>query len=457
MYGEYLNVVQVNYRYYVFYVFKLLDIYQYCGYTFVCIIIEHVAMDCENIKFVTQNSSFTWNFDDDGFLRCKTTVLKSTVLDYSPDQIGADGIPDELKDRKTISLFVPKEELGNEESLESLEGKPVSIDHIWQAQGKVDSVGNISGKPFFDLETGLLFSDILVTDPDAIERITSSNLHTKLVEQSAGYRNTIEWTPGVTEDGKVYDGIQRNIRYNHIALLPQGKGRAGGDVRILNKDEGASSVTEFTNVCISNSDKVVRVLNEDVEKLRNAMEEKDKSAEGASANQEDLEKQLQEIERLNNQISEDGKARDELVGQVSTLTERIEALTNPETVKNSLNSALAEQESASKIINAFASKLDEKQKSKITSNLKSLHGSELHAAVVNEVRSLNKKDGLTEEEKENSDKLKGMFIALNDTASMVAKNVVSGTEVVKSLNKAEESKYSTVSGRIAAKYESYQK
>src|SRR5690606_25499162 len=58
-----------------------------------------------------------------------------------------------------------------------------------------------------------------------------------LKEFSAGYLSLLDPTPGVVpagmpDAGKPYDVIQRRIRYNHVAFLPPGTGRAGPEVAI---------------------------------------------------------------------------------------------------------------------------------------------------------------------------------------------------------------------------------
>jgi hypothetical protein len=52
-----------------------------------------------------------------------------------------------------------------------------------------------------------------------------------LRECSSGYRCDIEGPPG-EYNGELYDYRQRNIAYNHLALLPKGAGRAGPNVRL---------------------------------------------------------------------------------------------------------------------------------------------------------------------------------------------------------------------------------
>jgi hypothetical protein len=68
---------------------------------------------------------------------------------------------------------------------------------------------------------------LTITDADSIEKIKRGDA----TELSAGYKVDYDPTPGVTPNGEAYDGIQRNIRANHIAVVPQG--RAGPEVRLL--------------------------------------------------------------------------------------------------------------------------------------------------------------------------------------------------------------------------------
>lgn len=61
---------------------------------------------------------------------------------------------------------------------------------------------------------------------------TAADVETrKLSDISCGYRCDLEWTEG-EHDGQRFDAIQRNIKYNHVAILPRGMGRAGTDVSI---------------------------------------------------------------------------------------------------------------------------------------------------------------------------------------------------------------------------------
>jgi len=77
-------------------------------------------------------------------------------------------------------------------------------------------------------------ADLHINDAAALEQIERGGL----IDTSAGYRCRLEWTAG-THKGERYDAIQRDIKYNHVAVLPPGRGRAGSDVglRLDSHDE----------------------------------------------------------------------------------------------------------------------------------------------------------------------------------------------------------------------------
>ncbi|HBG77262.1 MAG TPA: hypothetical protein DDW84_00220 [Phycisphaerales bacterium] len=179
-----------------------------------------------------------WKIDADGFLRIHVKPLKAGVFDYSVDEL-----PDEVKDqfagKDKIRQYIPADEF-TAEALKSLEGKPVVRNaHEWQTPDKrevvdAETVGNVAGSP--DVKDGFVECDFIITDPEAIEAIKNKDL----VEVSAGYVSTMEVSAGEFE-GKPYDAIQRNLSFNHVLLLPEGKGRCGYDVRIYNKNNNGDN------------------------------------------------------------------------------------------------------------------------------------------------------------------------------------------------------------------------
>ena len=66
---------------------------------------------------------------------------------------------------------------------------------------------------------------VIVTDPKTVEDIEEHGI----IEVSCGYELELDFTPGEF-DGEKFDAIQRNIKMNHLALVP--KGRGGPEVRL---------------------------------------------------------------------------------------------------------------------------------------------------------------------------------------------------------------------------------
>ena len=126
-------------------------------------------------------------------------------------------------DRSTRREFRPPEEAFSADSLGTLRGKPVTIGHpglvTSVTMAKANAIGTI-------LTEGKQDGDNIRAD------LVIYNLDTKGRELSCGYSVDLEETPGEYQ-GQKYDAIQRDIRYNHVAVVP--KGRAGSVAR-LNMD-----------------------------------------------------------------------------------------------------------------------------------------------------------------------------------------------------------------------------
>ena len=149
-----------------------------------------------------------------------------------PASIARVGIQEYLKDGKVVREYRPPEEVFSEETLRSLTDAPVTIGHIVRSvdpsNWKTVSVGHVSGNALKSEDGNWTHADLTVNQRDALNKIDKEDL----IEVSAGYDLDIDETPGVTPTGEQYDRIQRNIRYNHVALLEAGKARAGSGARL---------------------------------------------------------------------------------------------------------------------------------------------------------------------------------------------------------------------------------
>lgn len=123
------------------------------------------------------------------------------------------------------------EEVFSPDSLATLPGVPVTELHpaelvtpeSWGAVAR----GHVADAVRPERSTGLVVAPVVVSAADTIAAVERGDL----VEVSAGYTCDLEPSEG-TFDGVPYRAIQRAIRFNHLALGPQGWGRAGADVRL---------------------------------------------------------------------------------------------------------------------------------------------------------------------------------------------------------------------------------
>ena len=157
----------------------------------------------------------------EGFIRDTPIVGRTGILVYR----NADGT-----ERRE---YRPPEEAFRADSLASLMGKPITIGHkAFVTAGNAAQVAPVGSV----LSAGRQDGNNIVAD------IVVYNLDTDSRELSCGYTLTLDETPGTTPDGQRYDAVQRNIVYNHLAIVPQG--RAG--VARLNMD-GEQVIDEEDN------------------------------------------------------------------------------------------------------------------------------------------------------------------------------------------------------------------
>ena len=172
---------------------------------------------------------------DEGFILDSPIIGRSGLLRY----INADG--------SERWEYRPPEEAFKADSLASIRGKPITVGHIAMVNSdnssKLPMVGTV-------LSEGKQDGDNIRVD------VSIFNLPTNARELSCGYTLDLEETSGYTPDGKRYDAIQRNIRYNHLAIVE--KGRAGN--ARLNMD-GDQVVDVY-------ADKLLNKKDDNMEKVR---------------------------------------------------------------------------------------------------------------------------------------------------------------------------------------------
>lgn len=152
-------------------------------------------------------------------------MTKIGVFPYLGRQISAELEPDRI-----YQVLRPKEELTRPETLESLKLIPLINDHTMigtQAGMKPAEEVGVEGTTGTNVKvSGRLLTNDLKCYTENIKELISSGKK----DLSMGYRCRYELTEGEFE-GQHYDAIQRDIIFNHIALVDEG--RMGSDVRVM--------------------------------------------------------------------------------------------------------------------------------------------------------------------------------------------------------------------------------
>lgn len=135
----------------------------------------------------------------------------------------------------------PRSEVFDAESLASLENKPITNSHppemLTAANTAQYQTGSVIGQ-HKQADDGLhTVAGAQVTHMDAINDVEAGKQ-----EVSCGYKCDIDEEPGNDPEFGQYDKVQRNIRYNHLAI--EYRGRAGSGAR-LRTDNNESQQIRF--------------------------------------------------------------------------------------------------------------------------------------------------------------------------------------------------------------------
>jgi hypothetical protein len=150
-----------------------------------------------------------------GWLRVDAYLTRTGVFDY----FNADGTA-----RRELRL---PEEVFHPDSIESFACLPVTDEHppehLTADNTEKYAVGSLGDS--IRQDGNKMRGPMLVHAPAVVKKLETG----RATQISLGYYCDVEETPGIY-DGQHYDSIQRNIRGNHVAIVPQG--RAGPEVRV---------------------------------------------------------------------------------------------------------------------------------------------------------------------------------------------------------------------------------
>lgn len=166
-----------------------------------------------------------------GFLMCPGFATRTGVFPY----MDGDGkIRREL--RHPDDVFDP-------ESLVTLKFAPVTIEHppVMVDPSNVGKYRKGHTTDRVEVNREMVDTDVIVEDQDAIDAVEKDGLR----ELSSGYTADVVEESG-TYNGAPYDYRQKNIRYNHVAIVK--RGRAGPEVRLRLDAADAEQVEPAENI-----------------------------------------------------------------------------------------------------------------------------------------------------------------------------------------------------------------
>ena len=190
------------------------------------------------VKIKTEKPEIT----NQGFLRCLVSATRTGVFPY---------IDNNGKVRRELRL---PEEVFKKESMATLANIPFTDNHPSEAvtsENAIKYTRGLTGSQVWR-NNDLLETELLAYDSNTINKIANGK-----IEVSLGYSADKEFIPG-NYNGQPYDCIQRNIKYNHLALVPKGRANQGDHLRRvrlnLDSDNDISIEIEENENQISNND-----------------------------------------------------------------------------------------------------------------------------------------------------------------------------------------------------------
>lgn len=165
----------------------------------------------------------------DGCLVAEVLAARTGLQDYRGSEVDPEN-QHGLRDKAIVKIYRPEEEVFKDASLASYAAAPVTINHpsvmVDASNWKQHGVGEINGDIVRDGQRVRV--PVIVRDAAAVK--AAQTTHKQL---SMGYTTTLDFSPGTTPEGAAYDAVQREIRINHIALVPVARG--GPELRIVDE------------------------------------------------------------------------------------------------------------------------------------------------------------------------------------------------------------------------------
>lgn len=175
------------------------------------------------MKFTDRVSVGSVKEIEGGYLVATARVARTGVQEYLASELGDVALNAGFKPNDVVRLYRSPEEVFHEDSLRTITRLPVTVDHpgedVTADNWSAHSVGDVGDA--YSKESSWVVVNPMIKDARGVQAAKTTHK-----EISMGYRAKI--VPA--RDGIPADFEQKKIRYNHLALVPQG--RAGREARI---------------------------------------------------------------------------------------------------------------------------------------------------------------------------------------------------------------------------------
>lgn len=274
--------------------------------------IFHIDVFDETKLSLTEKAEYT----PEGFLKGRAIVTNTGIFRYM------------TRDGEILNELRTPEEVFDINSLKTIRNLPITDNHpkemitsenISELQKKGIIIGNLGSRGLYDMHAVSI--DYVITNKEAIEKIESG-------EQSAlsmGYTAKLDFEEGYAFGNNPYNAIQRDIQYNHVALVD--RGRAGDLAKITmdsnciadntviqvidTKEKGGNNMSKETNTAVVSAIKVDGI---DYEVDRDIAKH--------------ILLQTQKIDSLETNIKELTAAKDAFETEIETLKKQVEESKN---------------------------------------------------------------------------------------------------------------------------------
>jgi len=251
-----------------------------------------------------------------GGVRVRARVARTGVLRYS-DASG-----------RTWGEYRPPEEVFAEDSLATLRGATVTDLHPATLVDPTTFRELARGHAHDDVgaeDARYVVATLAVNDGDLCRKVLDGERR----DVSAGYTCEVDPTPGVSPEGEPYEGVQRRIRFNHVALGPRGWGRSGADVG-LRMDGAAHEVSAVGTAAVTEKHMKIKLRGREyrtdaVDEMTACQKDADGLDKELDGMKGDIAKKDADNAALLAQLEAAQKALTEAVGEVAKLKAQMSA------------------------------------------------------------------------------------------------------------------------------------